>query len=122
MLRGKREIITTYMKLKIQIILFIFFYIYTHTQQNWLNSSSPVVVKPSAVAGNDDVVGLLTDVVLAGVHQSIYFSFALLFVILQVRTEGGVSRMEARCCLTASPAPEETSHLSRQHGVILHII
>lgn len=52
---------------------------------------SPVVVEPSAVAGDDDVVGLLAHVVLAGVHQAIHFGFALLFVILQVRTEGGGS-------------------------------
>lgn len=49
--------------------------------------NSPVVVEPSAVAGNDDVVGLLAHVVLAGVHQAIDFSLALLFVILQVRAE-----------------------------------
>lgn len=52
---------------------------------------SPVVVEPSAVAGDDDVVGLLAHVVLAGVHQAIHFGFALLFVILQVRTQGGGS-------------------------------
>lgn len=46
-------------------------------------TASPVVVKPGAVAGDDDVVGLLRHVVLAGVHQTVDFSFTLFFIILQ---------------------------------------
>lgn len=48
-------------------------------------TASPVVVKPGAVAGDDDVVGLLRHVVLAGVHQTVDFSFTLFFIILQER-------------------------------------
>lgn len=50
-------------------------------------SHSPVVVKPGAVARDDDVVSLFRHVVLAGVHQPVHFSFALLLVILLNRCE-----------------------------------
>lgn len=54
----------------------------------WLSYGSleqlvPVVVEPGAVAGDDDVVGLLGHVVLARVHQPVDFSFALLLVVLK---------------------------------------
>ena len=47
----------------------------------------PVVVEPGAVAGDDDVVSLLGHVVLAGVHQSVDFGFALFLVVLQEETK-----------------------------------
>lgn len=54
----------------------------------------PVVVKPRAVAGDDDVVSLFRHIVLAGVHQPIDFSFALFLVILQKETERQVGGMK----------------------------
>lgn len=51
------------------------------------DASSPVIVKPGAVAGDDDVVSLFCHIVLAGVHQTIDFSFALFLVILQKETD-----------------------------------
>lgn len=49
--------------------------------------SSPVVVEPGAVAGDDDVVCLLRHVVLAGVHQTIHLGFALFLIVLQEASE-----------------------------------
>lgn len=64
-------------------------------KQHWCSSnvfllippSLPVVVKPSAVAGDDDVVSLFSHVVLARVYQSVDFSFSLFLIILQKETE-----------------------------------
>lgn len=69
------------------------------------------------------MVGLLAHVVLAGVHQSINFGFALFFVILQVRTERTESA-GGRPALFKGIMwhRDETAHLSRQHGVVLYII
>lgn len=54
--------------------------------------SSPVVVEPGAVAGDDDVVCLLRHVVLTSVHQTIHLGFALFLIVLQeVSEEQGVS-------------------------------
>lgn len=49
----------------------------------------PVVVEPSAVAGDDDVVSLFSHVVLAGVDQSVDLGFALFLVVLQTETKRG---------------------------------
>ena len=57
-------------------------------RQRWHTPSSPVVVKPGSVTGDDDVVSLLCDVVL-GVHQSVDLRLALLLVLLQ---GGGTER------------------------------
>lgn len=51
------------------------------------SSSLPVVVEPSAVAGDDDVVSLFSHIVLASIYQSVDFSFALLLIILQKETK-----------------------------------
>lgn len=103
------------LKIKIQI------YFTTHTHRtDW---SSPVVVEPGTVAGNDDVVGLLADVVLAGVHQSIDLSFALLFVILQARTgraesagrrRGAASRKARGTRALTFPDSTESSSMSSE--------
>ncbi len=52
---------------------------------------SPVVVKPGAVAWDDDVVSLFGHAVLAGINQSVDFSFALFLVILWEETVSQVS-------------------------------
>lgn len=72
------------------------------------SSSSPVVVKPSTVAGNDDVVGLLAHVVLAGVHQSVDFGFALFFVVLQARTERAESAGGRRALFNGITRPDRS--------------
>lgn len=56
-----------------------------------VRASSPVVVEPGAVAGDDDVVSLFRHVVLAGIHQTIDFGFALFLVVLRRETERRVS-------------------------------
>lgn len=48
-----------------------------------LSQLLPVVVKPGAIAGDDDVVRLLSNIILAGVYQSVDFGFALILVVLQ---------------------------------------
>lgn len=43
----------------------------------------PVVVKPGRVAGDDDVMSLLSNVVLTSIHQPAVIIFTLVLVILQ---------------------------------------
>lgn len=58
----------------------------THTLRT-VGPSSPVVVEPGGVAGDDDVVGLLGHVVLAGVDEAVDLGLALLLLLLQGETE-----------------------------------
>lgn len=44
----------------------------------------PVIVKPGAVTGDDDVVSLLRHIVLTGIHQAVRLRLALLLIVLWV--------------------------------------
>lgn len=55
--------------------------IYTYTHSN-THTHLPVVVKPGGIAGDDDVMGLLGNIVLSRVYQSVHLSLALLFIVL----------------------------------------
>lgn len=57
----------------------------------------PVVVKPSAVAGDDDVVSLFSHIVLTSIYQSVDFSFALFFIILQKESQTGQHDEDGFC-------------------------
>lgn len=47
----------------------------------------PIVVKPRSIAGDDDVVSLLSHIVFTSVDQPVDFRFTLLFIILQRKKE-----------------------------------
>lgn len=47
--------------------------------------SWPIVVEPGSITGNDDVMSLLSYIVLSSIHP-IDFSFALFIIILQIQT------------------------------------
>lgn len=74
-----------------------------HTELGWVRLSPvsqllPVVVKPSAVAGNDDVVSLFSDVILTSIYQPVDFTFALFLIILERRSETAESNYLLSIC------------------------
>lgn len=65
--------------------------------------SSPVVVEPGAVAGDDDVVRLLRHVVLTGIHQTIHLGFALFLIVLQEASEEQVGSVTLKTMYISIP-------------------